>query len=377
MFKLAVSSQNPTGQRIPGIIFLYVAVHAAPVTAFAQLQSQPVTQPATAPAPKASPQQELQGRIVWHDDSPIKAANVFAVQPDEGVCIYNGHMNSYARSLLSATTDERGTFTLAEPPGRFVLIALHDRGYAFMMKDELTYPLKIQLIPWGRLRGALRFGNQPGAFAVISAWGTEPEWDEFNIDFNNFADADENGEFEFKRLIPGYLGVSRLLGGSGMATYEQVVGVEVEPNQTAFVRIGGIGRQIVGRFKPLKDLVDQVDWDASDVSFEPSLSLVAAFVEGFKEGLGVPKTPNACDQNRPYYFEMPVKQDGSFRAYDVPAGSYELTVLLSNGNRFIGQSTLGFTVPAQSSKQAPKPHDLGTIRIKVKTGPSTTQPKSE
>jgi hypothetical protein len=368
-------SSSTNRQRAISALSISAALCLALTPIHAQSANQLTT--ATAPASSKSSQRKLQGTVVWHDDSPIKGVHVFAVRPDEEVSVYNGHINSYSRSLLCTTTEENGAFKLAEPPGAFVLIALHDRGYAFTMKEELPSPLNIELNPWGRLSGTLRYGDKPGAFAVVGAWGTEPAWDEFNVDFTNVADADENGEFEFKRLIPGYLGVSRLLGGPGMATYEQAVGVEVKPNQTTFVRIGGVGRQIVGRFELQEGIADHVDWDASDVSFEPKLSFVAAFIEGFKEGLGVPQAPGARGQNRAYYFEIPVKQDGSFRAYDVPTGSYEMTVLLSDGSRLLGRSTLEFTVPGQSPKQALKPHDLGTIRVKLKTRPTATQPSSE
>lgn len=107
---------------------------------------------------------------------------------------------------------------LAIPPqdSQFLLIVLHDRGFAKTTSEELAAKPEIKLTAWARLEGSVRRGTKPLANAKldVSACGPyEAKWGFLN--FREDARTSAKGEFVLPRMKPGRWLVRLLTGDRG------------------------------------------------------------------------------------------------------------------------------------------------------------------
>ena len=121
---------------------------------------------------------------------------------------------------------------------------------------------------------------------------------------------DQQGRFAFDRVVPIPGTVSRVAQNvaapSGIPASGWQVRVEVKPNQTARVRIGGKGRVVVGRLVVEGTPEAPVDWTKN----QPVVLHVPH--EGLKDSL---------DWRQ---FASHINKDGRFHIEDVPPGKYVL-----------------------------------------------------
>ena len=92
--------------------------------------------------------QDLHGRVVGPDGSPVAAAQVVLALPGVAVQVDNNRVRRENTARI-ATTDSRGEFDFRPQTGKFNLLALCDSGYAISVFDEEPKsPVELRISPW-------------------------------------------------------------------------------------------------------------------------------------------------------------------------------------------------------------------------------------
>lgn len=305
------------------------------------------------------------GRVVAPDGTPAAGAEVGLATAEKRACLSAGHFDRSQNRADVVAADEDGRFAfIARDDEPFIVIAVHDAGFAEVKGDALKDATPIKLEPWGKLRGRVVLGTKPDAGREISFSPKRP--DDFNRwnfvwDYGYRATTDEDGRFEFDRVVPGPGIVARTVvtefgGGSSQHATGWQTPVSVAPKETIEVVIGGTGRPVIGKVVLDEKPEDAVNWTAN----EPAAVLRWDKEEGRR-----------ADPYSPFYGN--IDQSGVFRIPDVPSGDYQLTIPV-NGPKVpntcgsgaeIGKAEIVFTVPPMPSGRSDEPLDLGTITAKV------------
>jgi hypothetical protein len=258
------------------------------------------------------------------------------------------------------------------------LIAFHDRGFATMLETKLAESpsRSLTLQPWGRVEGMLLIGRKPGAWERLMllpkrAPGELPE----SVMFEYESRADAEGHFHFERVLPGENAVSRAVPQSeNQWRFGPWVPFEVEPERTARVTVGGLGRAVVGRAVKAATLKVAIDWTRTDNQFrlrppevhEPenmTLEQRRIWYDAWvltNEGIARQKY-----ERYPRHYGFSFQADGSFRIDDVAAGTYTLVIdaLDVSNRRPIATARRTVIVPEMPGGRSDQPLDLGTLEM--------------
>ncbi|MEN6497446.1 MAG: carboxypeptidase regulatory-like domain-containing protein, partial [Thermoguttaceae bacterium] len=148
----------------------------------------------------------------------------------------------HSRPYLTAGPDGRLSITPQE--NDFLLVVLHDQGYAQTTSQKLTANPQITLTAWARLEGVVRSGTKPVPGLELFAHENnphDPKWGFLNHD--DRAETDAQGRFVFPKLKPGRW---RITGAYGVKEYARV---ELAPGQTFMMNIDRTGRPLVGQIQ--------------------------------------------------------------------------------------------------------------------------------
>ncbi len=226
------------------------------------------------------------------------------------------------------TTDAMGYFEFPPPNEPFVVIAQHDKGVAIAHQEELRRSQSLELQLWARVNGQLLIGGgiAAGETVVLRIVENEPQPSvepafpgaEFTyklgskpaplaVRFQYRAKTDAEGRFSFDRVKPGEVRVEREASLGGMfITHTHSSGGEALPGRTLTLQIARVGRSVEGHVAlPPK----QNEWD-DPCTTNGSASLV--------------RLPRSSTERE--MFSLALGPDGHFRATDIPAGEYELTM---------------------------------------------------
>ena len=164
----------------------------------------------------------------------------------------------------SVTTGPDGRFAFSSLADKFLLMAMSDAGYADASPDEFAKSGKLMLRPWAKIEGEVWIGREPAPPA--SRVPTRPvsgggRWFVFTYGYTTVTD--QCGRFAFDRVVPipgTYREAPRAALPLGMPASGWQERVEVQPGQTARVRIGGKGRSVIGRVAVDGTPASPVDW---------------------------------------------------------------------------------------------------------------------
>ena len=144
-----------------------------------------------------------------------------------------------------------------------------------------------------------------------------------------------------------------------------------QPGETARVDIGGTGRPIVGRVVAPDGAAGAIDVTLGFHQIRPKVERPANLLAGLALALARSASPQvrAGSQAAPGSMSLQVEPDGSFRAEDVPAGRYELSIQVHapvaddqcGFGELIGTAARAFDVPAMPCGRSEEPQDLGTV----------------
>ena len=299
----------------------------------------------------------------------------------------------YDKRWQSVIAGADGRFSFWPQVGRYLVVVIHNGGYAEVTDEELAAEPNIMLEPWGRLEGVLRVGGRVLARESVRVECLK-DYDQnvpppTRVNFNygwRFTDA--NGCFTVERMLPGKVKVFHLFPITGrMSARTRCEIVEVLPGETANVTIGGGGRTVTGRFTAIGY---EPIWHRGQVSLDVKLP--------------EPPRPNDYDemiylerrrwtkdwrnkteegrlhkimerQARGCSYRANIEPGGTFRVDDVPPGEYELRACFGSNiggkvmwglERPVPPPDYEFVVPDMNEKDANEPLNLGVIRIRHK-----------
>jgi len=302
----------------------------------------------------------ISGIVLLSDGKPAEGAEVALSTWQSQVRLRSGKFDPNA-DFPKTSTGPDGRFTFPPRADKFFLIALSDAGFAEASSEEFAKSGKLVLQAWGRIEGGVRIGARTGANQEVAFLPIRPAR-EAGIDrysYGSWTWTDERGRFQFDRVVPGPGTVARVVRDSvrpGTA-FRQLPcwqeRVEVKPGQMTQVTVGGKGRPVIGRVVLDGTPEAPVDWTDN----EPVL-------------LGVP--PEDSDPSRfgllsrgSTLFASHIDKDGRFRIDDVPAGKFELELVVSGQRAPIARVKTSVVVPAIPVGRSNEPLDLGTITTKL------------
>jgi protocatechuate 3,4-dioxygenase beta subunit len=321
--------------------------------------------------------------VVWQaDGTPLEGADVVLVDAKQPPFIQDGRAPDLRNNLVEKT-DAFGRFSFPPQDGPFGILVLHDKGFARTDLAGLEKNEAVVVQPWGRVEGTVLVGGKPGAGAqlMLNASPRQPSGMPL-MNFMSNATADDKGRFAFDRVPPGEATVARgVRVNDRMTTYVNSTPVDVEAGQTARVQVGGTGRPVVGR-------VTANGGAAVGVSFPPHANHIRAKVKPpvLPEGLnpeqraewmrvwGQTVEGKAYRRAASLHFPVMVEPDGSFRAEEVPAGTYTLMIQAhppGAGQQVpfgepLATATREFDVPEIPGGRSDEPLDIGTVDLKWK-----------
>ena len=170
--------------------------------------------------------------------------------------------------------------------------------------------------------------------------------------------------------------------------------ITVRPGETTEVILGGTGRPVVGRVKATGAEASQINWNHgvnklttkfpddpdNDRPYEKQFSSPderrKAFEDYSKKHRAFWMSENGRAREREMTsYVLVFNQDGSFRADNVPAGTYTLNISLTQAGRenfphqAIGTLSKEVIVPEGDETSLEAPFDLGTFELVIKQPP--------
>jgi thiol-disulfide isomerase/thioredoxin/uncharacterized GH25 family protein len=340
----------------------------------------------------------LAGVVRGPDGKPAVGAKVVVATADQSAYIVNGSQ-VHDQGCVTTETNGEGRYSLPPLTGVYALVVIHDSGYAEVTAEQLAKSQDVALAAWARVEGTAKIGNKPAAGAQLSIYRSGERYDEKapRIHHQIEAKADAEGKFTFPRVLPGEVSVSRtvtmpMTGRSWMSMPTSAVTVTVEPGKTAQVAVGGTGRAVVGRLNLPKEVTDRSGWIYSTCTLAtkrdfPKLDLpdnVKAmepaerqqWYQDYMKSDAGKAYQAAVDKAQKEHRQYAVvgQSDGSFRADDVPAGTYLLTIAISKTNPdgtcgpgdTIATASADVTVPEMPGGRSDEPLELPSLPMKVK-----------
>jgi hypothetical protein len=269
-------------------------------------------------------------------------------------------------------TDSSGRFSLKAVPQAHSFYAVHEKGFAAIVPENLPDSGRVTLQPWGRITGVLMVGRKLGAnqrvsLSTLGLWQRPPA---LRVSFTTATDME--GRFEFASVPPGEYRISHWpAAGSGGQSADAIARL----GETTSVKIGGTGRPLAGRIVAV----------GSDPNVTPKIQSANLSLKLPDENIPSPTDAAAYRQwmeseaalarsraQRSYTLRLDA--DGTFRLEDIPAGTYTLTVTVNSSGR--SDSLLGMpigmdrlmkeiVVPEMPGGRSDDPLDLGIITLQM------------
>jgi thiol-disulfide isomerase/thioredoxin len=329
----------------------------------------------------------LSGVVLGLDGQPLADASVCLVTAGSSTQFANGRPPD-RRDTAVVETGRDGRFQFPAQEGKFTLVVLHASGFALRAESQLAASQDVKLEGWGRVEGSVRVGARPGAGeAVHLNVQQEGRGDEPRPYFDYRTTADAQGHYVIERVPPGKVYVAREIKLSERSTgYSHTTPVEVKAGQSARADIGGTGRPVVGRVVAPGGA--KVDWAVGFHGMrlaQPKLDIPKDLspeqrARWYEEWSQTPEGKAYQERSQRNYC-VKIEGDGSFRVDDVPAGDYDLNIVVNEplpgnqcaiGGDLLGSVTHKVNVPEMRGGRSDEPLDLGTLELamarRVKVG---------
>ena len=304
---------------------------------------------------RKNPAHAIRGRVLLPDGSPAAGVEVALCTTRVGVMISGtafkrrafGNMNGSEAPDYRRRTDEHGAFSFDSKPGAHTVVAVGPAGLGQVRCLDFSKPLEVRLQPWGRIEGNVHTRDGQWAERILE-WlptGHLTSWMAVDYDSKGFsARSDANGNFTLEHVPPGD-GRIEMFNGAGTATILSA-SVQVDPGETARVRIGGVGRSVTGRLVappgveirswPDQATIAQLANEVEPYSMPPNLTGNAA--EQWKLEFEDTEAGRVWFRDQ-YVYNFKVGEDGSFTIPEVLPGKYRLVVNVAQGPLGSGTDT--------------------------------------
>jgi beta-lactamase regulating signal transducer with metallopeptidase domain/thiol-disulfide isomerase/thioredoxin len=301
------------------------------------------------------------GIVLLPNGKPAEGAQVGLATRQKRAMLDMGRFDRSQNHAEVLETDAEGRFAFTAQDDEFLLVVLHDAGFAEVMGDELSKQPEITLEPWGRIEGRVTVGQTPDANREVRFQPSRERPDgrsTFNYVFSYGyeTNTDHEGRFIIDRVMPGPGSIARVVITEFLRTTQHAPGwhqrIEVRPGETINVSIGGSGRAVTGHVVLDRDPGVHIDWRTN----EPAAIVAWDNANGKR-----------AEQYQRFLANM--DKSGRFEIPDVPAGDYQLVVEVNNppvpnacgAGDAIGRAELKFTIPEMPGGRSNKPLDLGQI----------------
>lgn len=312
----------------------------------------------------------IAGTVVDADGKPVAHARVLLTSDGVAINVYNTPPANLPPSALTTTGDD-GKFELHPTEQPLAVIADGQAGYAAVLASDLARTPSITLQPWGRVEGVVRSGSKtlPHAKIDLVQFGDQENYNRWHVIKERQIPCDENGRFVMDRVVPGNTSIGRMDAKRGMP--QRFYHVDVPPGKTTWITIGGDSRTLIGHLPPEARVFGFGDgsvqipqpkmplppnWDKLDEAQQKKLQQAFWDTPEYRKWQ---QTANIAQFN--------VARDGTFRAEDIPAGTYEINVQVGEvSNGFVETAGWGMTpvtVPPVTPELLDVPLDVGQVNI--------------
>jgi len=328
------------------------------------------------------------GTVFFKNGTPAAGAEVILCTLSQGAYIRDGR-NEQKRDSQYVETKQDGRFSFPPQIGPFSVVVLHDRGYAEVTREELEMSSELMLQPWARVEGKLLIGKEPGINQVVRVSLEEPyEPNSPRIYHDCQANTDSNGYFVFERVPSGKAQVSREIKLSDrMTTFSHAVPVEIKSGETITVTIGGTGRPVVGKVAAPADYKQPINWNYGHNSLSLKLSEPPGHENleqmSMEERRSWYETWSNSDEGKAFieeqrkqrqFYTFKIEHDGTFRIEDVPAGKYQLSIMVHEPpvatkcgyGELIGMVSHEFDIPEMPGGRSDEPLHIGPLELEIK-----------
>jgi beta-lactamase regulating signal transducer with metallopeptidase domain len=332
------------------------------------------------------------GTLLLTDGSPAVGAEVIATTREQDYLFMNTPGKIWRNErALKVTADDEGKFELKDPGFDGLVLITHEDGFLQTSTEKLASHPKLTLQPWGRVEGVLKVGTKPEPNAHINLSGNKYLGKSGGWNFVLSTETDNSGHFSFDKVPPGESHLYRYFNPSpGPITETYQWPVIMKAGETTHVDYGGTGRPVIGQVE------GNADWknDIHLLVLKPKAETNALARPSAEDYFDPDEFQKVWDEynrkgqqaNHPTSYYLKFAEDGSFRAEDVPAGTYELRIkvtepLKPGENRYgpvspdkeIASLTREVIVPEIPDGRSDEPLDLGTFELNWK-GPQASQP---
>ena len=298
------------------------------------------------PAESDKPQ-NITGNVISIEGNVVKNAYIVVSDTTNPASVFNGQIEN-GSGLEITTTDSQGYFVFADIKDDSLVTVIHELGFAEITKQALQQDPTVVLTGWGYVTGQMLIENKPASNQTIEL--TYLASGNNKISYFHSTTTDSQGYFVFENVKPEKVKIARVFELAKPAGYNSdkpLLGkgaftiINVDSGADTKVVMGENCFTITGQFGLGEDFAVTPDWTHS-----------------------IAKVVGSDAANS---YSIVVNNDGSFWGDSLPAGSYNLSVMLytnEDGSYFqksIAQFQTSFNLPPADPNETTL--NLGTFEL--------------
>jgi peroxiredoxin len=284
------------------------------------------------------------GIVKMPDGTPAVGAQLMLCTPFSQIPFRDGKIVERAQnSAYVVSSGEDGKFEFWPQLETFLIVAVHDGGFAKVSQEEFEKSAQIRLAPWGKVEGKLLIGSKPAAGHMIYLSHDRPHDETAPRFFAQYDGiSDKEGNFVFDRVIPGDIQLTATMtpwnGTPTSSSNTLRSDATVRPGETVKVQLGGLGRPVVGRVNLPADLASK-GWTVARAAFstkQPETKYPQGW-DNFTDEQQQEfwnKLSETAEwkklQRKMRDYRLTIEKDGSFRINDVLPGTYVLDASIAD-----------------------------------------------
>jgi len=255
----------------------------------------------------------VEGVVLTPEGHPAVKARVALLTRLSRVTLTNGAIDPRLTGADWRETDSAGRFHFPPQNSRFAFVVTHASGYALYRPTPQSNRRLINLDPWTRVEGTYRVGEKALAHIPVTLSYSEPVSTRFGVprlETSDRATTDQNGRFEFPRVMAGSGFVHRAIGWAAQGDSADIPSADSTQDtfpigKTVCLDLRDQSCRVIGKLRLPAGFDRPVPWQRAVVEVE---------------------LDRKDDREANPRFPAVVAADGTFRADGVIPGEYLLDV---------------------------------------------------